>query len=169
MPEAVMDYPKRQELYRQIEQDRETKVLSFITSDRKGMETVIAQDCIDPFVDLLEKIGPTERISLLLHTNGGQRLAAWRLVNLIRIFCDELEILVPLKALSAGTLIAISADRVVMTKQAALGPIDPSVNNPLNPQASIGGQLTVARLVPSASSPCQCRERSRLAKLSVGS
>ena len=36
-----------------------------------GMETVIAQDCIDPFVDLLEKIGPTERISLLLHTNGG--------------------------------------------------------------------------------------------------
>ena len=27
-----------------------------------------------------------------------------------------------------------------MTKQAALGPIDPSVNNPLNPQASIGGQ-----------------------------
>ena len=69
-----MDYPKRQELYRQIEQDRETKVLSFITSDRMGMETVIAQDCIDPFVDLLEKIGPTERISLLLHTNGGQTL-----------------------------------------------------------------------------------------------
>ena len=27
-----------------------------------------------------------------------------------------------------------------MTKQAALGPIDPSVNNPLNPQATIGGQ-----------------------------
>ena len=104
------------------------------------METVIAQDCIDPFIDLLEKIGPTERISLLLHTNGGHTLAAWRLVNLIRIFCDELEILIPLKALSAGTLISIGADRVVMTKQAALGPIDPSVNNPLNPQAVIGGQ-----------------------------
>ena len=27
-----------------------------------------------------------------------------------------------------------------MTKQAALGPIDPSVNNPLNPQAIISGQ-----------------------------
>ena len=135
-----MNYPIRQELYRQIEQNRDTKVLSFITSDRKGMETVIAQDCIDPFVDLLEKIGPTKRISLLLHTNGGQTLAAWRLVNLIRIFCDELEVLIPLKALSAGTLISIGADRVVMTKQAALGPIDPSVNNPLNPQADIGGQ-----------------------------
>ncbi|MCY4224187.1 MAG: hypothetical protein OXF06_05065 [Bacteroidetes bacterium] len=27
-----------------------------------------------------------------------------------------------------------------MTKQAALGPIDPSINNALNPQADIGGQ-----------------------------
>ena len=135
-----MDYSERQDLYQQIEQDRDTKVLSFITSDRKNMETVIAQDCIEPFVDLLEKIGPTKRISLLLHTNGGHTLAAWRLVNLIRIFCDELEVLIPFKALSAGTLISIGADRVVMTKQAALGPIDPSVNNPLNPQASIGGQ-----------------------------
>ncbi len=135
-----MDYSTRRELYQHIEEDRDTKVLSFITSDRMNMQTSIAQDCIDPFVDLLERIGPTKRISLLLHTNGGQTLAAWRLVNLIRIFCDELEVLIPLKALSAGTLIAIGADRVVMTKQAALGPIDPSVNNPLNPQASIGGQ-----------------------------
>ena len=135
-----MTYSDRKELYRVIEKDRATKVLSFITSDRKGMETLIAQDCIDQFVDLLEKIGPTKRISLILHTNGGQTLAAWRLVNLIRIFCDELEVLIPLKALSAGTLISIGADRVIMTKQAALGPIDPSVNNPLNPIANIGGQ-----------------------------
>jgi len=135
-----MEFQKRQDIYKQIERDRETKVLAFITSDRKNMETQIAQDCIDPFVDLLEKIGPTKRISLLLHTNGGQTLAAWRLINLIRIFCDELEVLIPLKALSAGTLISIGADRVVMTKQAALGPIDPSVNNPLNPIASVGGQ-----------------------------
>lgn len=104
------------------------------------METVIAQDCIHHFVDLLEQVGPTERISLILHTNGGHTLAAWRLVNLIRMFCDELEVMIPLKALSAGTLISIGADRIIMTKQAALGPIDPSVNNPLNPQADIGGQ-----------------------------
>ena len=135
-----MKYSERQKIYRSIEQERETKVLSFITSDRKGMETVIAQDCIDPFVDLLEQIGPTKRISLILHTNGGHTLAAWRLVNLIRIFCDDLEVLIPLKALSAGTLISIGADRVIMTKQAALGPIDPSINNPLNPQAIVDGQ-----------------------------
>jgi hypothetical protein len=45
------------------------------------METQIAPDCIDLFVDLLDQIGPIERISLLLHTNGGQTSAAWRLIN----------------------------------------------------------------------------------------
>ena len=136
-----MDYKSRQPLYRKIERERSSKLLSFITSDRVGMETIIAPDCIDLFVDLLDQIGPTSKISLILHTNGGSTLAAWRLVNLIRTFCDDLEVLIPLKALSAGTLIAIGADRLVMTKQAALGPIDPSVNNPLNPQVNVGNQL----------------------------
>jgi hypothetical protein len=136
-----LNYKTRRSLYRQIERDRTTRVLTFVTSDRAGMETIIAPDCIDLFVDLLDKIGPTKKISLILHTNGGSTLAAWRLVNLIRTFCDDLELLIPLKALSAGTLIAIGADRVVMTKQAALGPIDPSVNNPLNPQVNMGNQM----------------------------
>jgi len=134
-------YKDRLVLYEQIEKDRGTKVLAFVNSDRVGMEAQIAQDCIDLFVDLLDKIGPTNRISLILHTNGGATLAAWRLVNLIRTFCDELEVIIPLKALSAGTLIAIGSDRLVMTKQAALGPIDPSVNNPLNPQINLGNQM----------------------------
>jgi hypothetical protein len=136
-----MNFATRQAIYKQIESERNTKVLAYVTGDRPGMETVISSDCIDLFVDLLDNIGPTRKISLLLHTNGGQTLAAWRIVNLIRTFCDELEVLIPMKALSSGTLISIGADRLVMTKQAALGPIDPSVNNPLNPQINIGNQL----------------------------
>ncbi len=135
-----MNYHARKTLYRRIGAARKSKVLSYITSDRTGMETRIAQDCIDLFVDFLDHIGPTKRISLILHTNGGDTLAAWRLVNLIRMFCDELEVLVPMKALSAGTLVSIGADRIIMTKQAALGPIDPSLTNPLNPVANIAGQ-----------------------------
>lgn len=135
-----MTFEVRKSTYRQIEKTRQSRVISYVTSDRQGLETAISLDCIDLFVDLLDKIGPTKRISLILHTNGGQTLGAWRIVNLIRTFCDELEVLIPLKALSAGTLISIGADRIVMTKQAALGPIDPSVNNLLNPQAVVGNQ-----------------------------
>ena len=135
-----MRYSDRIELYKRIEQERDASVLAYVTSDRIGMETSIASDVVDPFVDLLDTLGPVHRISLILHTNGGQTLAAWRLINLIRMFCDELEVLIPSKALSAGTLMSIGADRIVMTKQAVLGPIDPSVNHPLNPQTVIGGQ-----------------------------
>lgn len=135
-----MTFAARKRLYGQIEQQRQSRVIGFVTGDRQNLETAISADCIDLFVELLDKIGPTERISLVLHTNGGSTLAAWRIVNLIRTFCDELEVLIPSKALSAGTLISIGADRIVMTKQAALGPIDPSVNNPLNPQTVIGNQ-----------------------------
>ena len=130
----------RRKFYKDIERQRESKVLCFVTSDRRGMETQIAPDCISPLVSLLDEMGPTQRISLILHTNGGDTLAAWRIVNLIRMFCDKMEVLIPFNALSAGTLIGIGADRIVMTKQAALGPIDPSVTNPLNPTVDVQGQ-----------------------------
>jgi hypothetical protein len=76
---------------------------------------------------------------LFLYTRGGETLSAWSLANLLRTFCDRLEIIIPSKCHSAGTLLCLGADALVMTKQATLGPIDPSVNTPLNPQLP-GGQ-----------------------------
>jgi len=61
------------------------------------------------------------------------------LVHLIRQFCKEFEVIVPAKALSTATIICLGADNILMTKQATLGPIDPSVNTPLNPQIPGGG------------------------------
>lgn len=135
-----MNFAARKRIYSAVERDRGTKIITFVTSDRAGVETQIAPDCVDLFVDLLDKIGPTKRISLILHTNGGQTSAAWRLVNLIRTFCDELEVLIPLKALSAGTLVSLGANKIIMTKQAALGPIDPSIAHALSPQVPYGNQ-----------------------------
>ncbi|TAZ67164.1 serine protease [Rhizobium ruizarguesonis] len=129
-----MNYATRQAYYRAIEADRGSKVIAFVTGDRHGLQTQIAVDAVEPFVSLLDTIGPTKKISLILDTHGGQTSAAWRLINLLRSFGDEIEIIVPTKAMSAGTLMALGADAIVMTKQAALGPIDPSLSNhPLNP------------------------------------
>ncbi len=136
-----MDHATRNKIYQQIEAQRQTRVITFVTGDRPGMETQIAPNSVNIFVDLLDDIGPTTKISLILHTNGGQTSAAWQIVNLLRTFCDELEVIIPLKAMSAGTLISLGADRLVMTKQAALGPIDPSLNHPLAPGVPLGPQL----------------------------
>lgn len=71
-------------------------------------------------------------------------MTAWSIVSLIRQFCDDFEVIVPSKCLSAGTMVAIGADRIVMTKQATLGPIDPGINTPLNPRTEGGVRVPVS-------------------------
>ena len=129
----MANYKARKAIFSAIQNARNSTVVSYITGDRRQMETQISPEIIDLFVEHLDAIGPTRKLSLILHTNGGDTGAAWRLINLLHTFCDELEVIIPAKALSAGTLLSLGADRIVMTKQAALGPIDPSVNTPLNP------------------------------------
>lgn len=123
----------RLDLYKQLEEKRNSKLLVYITGTRQGLETQIANDVLPKFSEHLDKIGDTKKISLYLYTNGGNTLTAWSLVNLIRSFCDEMEVIIPSNCFSSGTLICLGADNIVMTKQAMLGPIDPSVNGPLNP------------------------------------
>jgi hypothetical protein len=61
-------------------------------------------------------------------------LAPIRIVKLIRNHCDEFEVLVPYKAHSAGTLICLGADTIVMGKLGELTPVDPTTGHPFNPQ-----------------------------------
>ncbi len=123
----------RIDLYEKIEQSRSSKLIVYVTSDRKGLETQISSDIIPIFTEHLDKIGSNGKISLLLYTRGGETLAAWSLVNLIRNFCKNFEVIIPFNCHSAGTLICLGANNIIMTKQATLGPIDPSINGPLNP------------------------------------
>ena len=124
---------ERIDLYKEIENQRKSKLIVYATSDRKGLETQIASDVIPLFIEHLDSMGDSEKISLFLYTRGGETLVAWSLVNLIRSFCKELEVIIPFNCHSAGTLICLGANKIIMTKQATLGPIDPNVNGPLNP------------------------------------
>ena len=125
---------ERIEILKKIEQRRGSKVILYVTGDRPGLETQIHQEVYDYFVNILDEVGVVDKISLILYTRGGNTLAAWSIVNLIRQFCDNFEVIIPNKAQSAGTLISIGANTIVMTKQATLGPVDPSINTPLNPR-----------------------------------
>ena len=133
----------RASLLREVEEQRNSKVILYVTGDRQGLETRIGQDVIDLFVDHLDECGPVNKLSLILCTSGGSTSAAWNLVNLLHMFCEDFEVIVPGKCMSAGTLISLGANRVVMTKQATLGPIDPSLQHPLGP--SIPGASPDAR------------------------
>ncbi len=123
----------RIDLYKDLESKRQSKLLVYVTSHRQGMETSIAPDVLPWFTEHLDLIGRADKISLILITNGGVTSTAWSLVNLIRNFCDKFEVIIPANCFSSGTLISLGADNLIMTKQATLGPIDPSTNGPFNP------------------------------------
>ena len=131
-------YPDRKPLYEEIEKFTNSKVIAYVTGDRPNMPIQIGSDVFDHFVDHLDTIGITNRISLILYSRGGSTLAGWSIVNLIKQFCKSFDVIIPSKAHSTATLMALGADAIMMTKQATLGPIDPTVNGPLNPQAPGG-------------------------------
>jgi hypothetical protein len=126
----------RVKLIKKLERIRNTKVLLYITGDRPGWETQVHQEVLSHFARHLEimfRKTKVQKISLYLYTRGGSTLAAWSIISLVRQYCKELEIIVPSKAHSAGTLMCLGSSRIVMTKQSTLGPIDPNINTPLNP------------------------------------
>lgn len=134
---------ERVEIYRKIEADRGSRLLVYVTGDRLGLETKVSPEVADFFVHHLDLFDDPPKISLLLYTRGGDTLAAWSLANLLRSFCKDLEVIVPSKAWSAGTLLCLGASSIVMTKQATLGPIDPSVTTALNPDVPGAPQAKV--------------------------
>ena len=95
-------YKDRQSIYKKIEKQRDFRVVAYVTGDRPGMQAQIANDAVDLIAEHLDAVFPTKRISLVLYTMGGNTMAAWNLVGLLRMFCDQLEILVPARARSAG-------------------------------------------------------------------
>ena len=109
-------YNTRVEYYKALETEFEGPVIAYITGDRPGFETRIAQDVIDLFIAQLDKIGPVERIVLYLYTRGGDTSAAWNIVNLLKMYCDDLMVIIPHKAHSAGTIISLGANKIVKFK-----------------------------------------------------
>jgi hypothetical protein len=78
-------------------------------------------------------------LTILLHTPGGVTNAAETIVAYLRSKFDDIEVIVPTLAMSAGTMIALATRRIVMGKQSQLGPIDP--------QMPYGGRTVSARAV----------------------
>jgi ClpP class serine protease len=74
-------------------------------------------------------------LDIVLHTPGGLVLAALQIARAIRGHKAKVTVLVPHYAMAGGTLIALAADEIVMSRHAVLGPIDPQLEQ--SPAASL--------------------------------
>jgi len=126
---------KTQDLIKKIEEKRGSKVVTYLTSDKQGpVNAKIAMDIVPIISKQLRNIGKTDKIDLFLYSNGGDALVPWRLVSMAREYCDKFSVLIPYKAHSAATMIALGADEIIMSDLSELSPIDPSTANVFNPQ-----------------------------------
>jgi len=71
-----------------------------------------------------------QRIGFILDTSGGYIVVAERIANILRSKYRYVEFIVPDAAMSAGTVLVMSGDRIHMDYFSVLGPIDPQVERP---------------------------------------
>jgi ClpP class serine protease len=82
------------------------------------------------------RLTPDEQpIDLILHTPGGLVLAAEQIAHGLVEHKGKVTVFVPHYAMSGGTLLALTADEIVMDPHAVLGPVDPQIGD--LPAASI--------------------------------
>jgi ClpP class serine protease len=77
-------------------------------------------------------------LDIILHTPGGFSFHGWQIARAIKAHKGRKTVFVPHFAWSAGTIIALAADEIVMSDDAALGPIDTQMNGlPASAWASV--------------------------------
>lgn len=68
-----------------------------------------------------------ENLDLILHTPGGSLEATKEIINYLRAIYQHIRVIVPVKAMSGGTMIACSSDEILMGPYSHLGPTDPQI------------------------------------------
>lgn len=117
----------------QIERERDSRVIMLVhrqeTMRLLGFPLVRYIDVNDS-EEVLRAIQLTDDdvpLDIILHTPGGLVLAALQIARAIREHKAKVTVFVPHHAMSGGTLIALAANEIVMTKHSVLGPIDPQI------------------------------------------
>lgn len=121
---------ERVKLLRAIEEKRGSKVLVYFCADRPLGGSQVASDAVRPLYEHLLTIAPAPKIKILdlyLYSIGGRVESPWRIVTMLRESCRKLGMLIPFKAYSAATLIAMGSDEIVMGRKGELSPVDPSL------------------------------------------
>lgn len=115
----------RQGLIRQIERETGAQLICYVG----GAATSIRRDDVLFLADLLHNLERGKPIDLMLHTSGGDMDAAEKMVAMIHATAGTaaFRVIVPDFAKSAGTLMALGANSIVMSDTSELGPIDPQV------------------------------------------
>ena len=100
-------------------------VIVFYGAIIDGVESTI-KDLVE---DLKAHGNASDKLYIVLTTNGGSLNPVERMTNIFRHFYQEVNFIVPDYAYSAGTIWCMSGDNIFMNYNSVLGPVDPQVQN----------------------------------------
>jgi hypothetical protein len=118
---------KRKELLEKLESNalegQKTAYISFFCSESASIDSTD----IPAMGDILLSIGDVDQLNLIISGPGGDGTIAEKMIELCRAYCKQFRVIVPNRAKSAATIIALGADEIVMGYCSELGPIDAQV------------------------------------------
>jgi hypothetical protein len=79
------------------------------------------------FMEVCSNVTDSRTLDLFLHSPGGDGEAADQICAYLRSQFDHIRAIVPVYAMSAATMMALSADEILMGAHSQLGPIDPQL------------------------------------------
>jgi len=125
----------RRRLLERIEKITKTKVIAYLANPNASPNFIDHNDSV--FLnDLLENIGDTEVLDVIIDSPGGEANVAEKLAIMCREHCKTLRAIIPNSAKSAATMWAISSDKILMGYLSEIGPIDPQIRM-VDPQGRI--------------------------------
>lgn len=86
--------------------------------------TSISREDINGLMCAANGLDFNKGLSLIIHTPGGEIASTETIIDYLRSKFDYVEVIVPVYAMSGGTMVALNSDKIIMGKQSQLGPID---------------------------------------------
>jgi hypothetical protein len=131
---------QRNALLAQIEKARDSAVIAYVLHDN----AMVADDAIPQLYDKLQAMGKRDRIDLLLYARNGVIEVCWRVLNLLREYCDHLGVIVGTRVQGAASVLALGADEVLMGPLSELGGMEPVRRHPLLPHDDTGQPIPLS-------------------------
>lgn len=118
---------QRVDLIKQIQAHRRRPLAIYATNLNTavpGVPAYVHRDDIVPLSEILDAVKGSE-VDILLETPGGLAEVTIEIVKLLRPRFTDVAFVVPHIAMSAGTILAMSGNEILMDHRSSLGAIDP--------------------------------------------
>lgn len=119
-------------IIKELEKILDKRVIAYFSSEvGKDASSMVNDEDVFIIENLLSIPSDKKDLVLILHSNGGFALSAERIIDVCRNYCSQRNddskffVIVPKKAKSAATIVALGSDKIYLRNTAELGPVDP--------------------------------------------